>query len=147
MRRVTTDADARGPQPAADAAARLAAMSFAMPFRHYQELALEAFEAARARDDRRIYLTMPPGSGKTVLGLEIGRRVARPVVVLAPTTAIQAQWIAQWSSFRPEWPAAAAMTDRRAGPGADLPVAVRPRPRRDGRPDDDDADDERRCRR
>ena len=119
MRRVTTDADAHGQGPSAGAtgrsatqvatpsATRLAATSFAMPFRHYQELALEAFEAARARDDRRIYLTMPPGSGKTVLGLEIGRRTGRPVVVLAPTSAIQAQWVAEWSSFRPAWPAAA----------------------------------------
>ena len=76
MRRVTTDADAHGQGPSAGAtgrsatqvatpsATRLAAMSFVMPFRHYQELALEAFEAARARDDRRIYLTMPPGSGR-----------------------------------------------------------------------------------
>jgi len=90
-------------------------MSFAKPFRHYQELALDAFEDARRRDDQRIYLTMPPGSGKTVLGLEIARRTGNPTVVLAPTAAIQAQWIAEWASFLPAWPA-------ESGLGGDAPV-------------------------
>lgn len=81
-------------------------------FRHYQELALAAFERARATGDRHIYLTMPPGSGKTLLGLEIGRRLGRPIVALAPTSAIQAQWAAQWSSsFAPAL--VAATTDGR----------------------------------
>ncbi|MFN8519961.1 MAG: DEAD/DEAH box helicase family protein [Chloroflexota bacterium] len=88
--------------PGADLATRLAAATCVHRFRHYQELALAAFERARATGDRHIYLTMPPGSGKTLLGLEIGRRMARPMVALAPTTAIRGQWVAQWSgSFAP----------------------------------------------
>lgn len=89
-------------EPAADLAARLGAMRCVHTFRHYQELALAAFERTRASGDRHIYLTMPPGSGKTLLGLEIARRLGRPIVALAPTSAIQAQWVAQWAaSFAP----------------------------------------------
>jgi superfamily II DNA or RNA helicase len=46
---------------------------------------------------------VPPGGGKTLIGLEAARRLARPTVVLCPNTAIQAQWIAQWrTGFVPE---------------------------------------------
>ena len=37
-------------------------------------------------------MVAPPGSGKTVIGLEIVRRLGRPALVLAPTATIQAQW-------------------------------------------------------
>jgi superfamily II DNA or RNA helicase len=33
-----------------------------------------------------------PGSGKTVIGLEILRRLERPALVLAPTATIEGQW-------------------------------------------------------
>jgi superfamily II DNA or RNA helicase len=42
------------------------------------------------------YLVVPPGGGKTLIGLEAARRLGRPAVVLCPSTAIQAQWMAQW---------------------------------------------------
>ena len=48
----------------------------------------------------RLYLTLPPGSGKTLLGLEMVRRVGRPTVVLAPNTAIVGQWLDQWRRVR-----------------------------------------------
>ena len=48
------------------------------------------------------YLVIPPGGGKTLIGLEAARRLARPTLVLCPNTAIQAQWIAQWdAAFTP----------------------------------------------
>jgi superfamily II DNA or RNA helicase len=90
-------------------------MSFAFPFRRYQQLALEAFERAHAHGDRRIYLAMPPGSGKTVLGLEIARRVGRPTLVLSPTTAIQAQWLEEWGRFSPATVPASGEPDQSAG--------------------------------
>jgi superfamily II DNA or RNA helicase len=34
----------------------------------------------------------PPGSGKTLLGVEVIRRLGAPALVLAPNTAVQAQW-------------------------------------------------------
>jgi superfamily II DNA or RNA helicase len=76
-------------------------VSYRHPFRRYQALALEAFEKARAEGRRRTYLVLPPGAGKTVLGLEIARRLGNRTLALGPNTAIQAQWLAQWQDFQP----------------------------------------------
>ncbi len=91
--------------------ALLATTAFRHPFRPYQLRALEAFERARATGDTRIYLTMPPGSGKTVTGLEIARRIGRPALVLAPTSAIVGQWLEEWATFEPVVVAASASPD------------------------------------
>jgi superfamily II DNA or RNA helicase len=93
-----------GTVPAVTAAAGrpgvgLAPAKFTHPFRHYQVLALEAFEAGRKIGRERCYIVMPPGSGKTVVGLEIARRLDRKTVVFGPNTAIQAQWAGQWGDF------------------------------------------------
>jgi superfamily II DNA or RNA helicase len=74
-------------------------------FRRYQQLALDAFELSRALGRERCYVVMPPGSGKTVVGLEIARRLGRRTVVFGPNTAIQSQWAAQWLDFSPPRPA------------------------------------------
>ena len=99
-----------------DLAARFAATAFHAPFRRYQVLALDAFERQRAAGDARFYITMPPGSGKTVVGLEIARRLGRPTLVLGPTTAIQGQWLAEWAAFEP------ALVE--ASPSSDLAAPV-----------------------
>ena len=99
------------PTPDLEAASldqRLGAMSYSRPFRRYQSLALEAFERDQAANDRRAYLVLPPGAGKTVLGLEIARRLGRQTLILAPNTAVQAQWLQQWSDFHPPLVAASA---------------------------------------
>jgi superfamily II DNA or RNA helicase len=44
---------------------------------------------------------MPPGAGKTVLGLEVARRLGRRTLVLSPNTAIQEQWVREWREFQP----------------------------------------------
>jgi len=44
---------------------------------------------------------MPPGSGKTLLGLEIARRLGNRTICLGPNTAIQEQWVEQWQTFQP----------------------------------------------
>jgi superfamily II DNA or RNA helicase len=52
--------------------------------------------------DKATYIVVPPGGGKTLIGLEAARRLGRPTVVLCPNTAIQAQWMAQWqAAFSP----------------------------------------------
>jgi superfamily II DNA or RNA helicase len=43
--------------------------------------------------DRRLHLVAAPGSGKTILGLEIIRRINEPTLVLAPTITIRDQWV------------------------------------------------------
>ena len=70
----------------------LAGWRFAGRWRHYQELCLEAFEADRAAGETQTLLVAPPGSGKTLIGLEIVRRLGVPAVVLCPTQTIQRQW-------------------------------------------------------
>jgi hypothetical protein len=69
----------------------------------HQVRALAALDRDVARGDRATYLVVPPGGGKTLIGLEAARRLGRPTVVLCPNTAIQAQWMAQWqASFGPD---------------------------------------------
>ncbi|HEV2374866.1 MAG TPA: DEAD/DEAH box helicase family protein [Streptosporangiaceae bacterium] len=68
----------------------------------HQQAALGAFERDQARGDTATYLVVPPGGGKTLIGLEAARRLGRPTVVLCPNTAIQGQWITQWhTAFSP----------------------------------------------
>jgi superfamily II DNA or RNA helicase len=62
----------------------------------HQERAVRAFNADQATGDRSTYLVVPPGGGKTMIGLECARQAGRPTLVLCPNTAIQAQWIGQW---------------------------------------------------
>ena len=89
------------PLPPGDLAELFSTVAYERPFRRYQGLALDAFETARAAGRRQAYIVMPPGSGKTVLGLEIARRLGNRTVCLGPNTAIQSQWVEQWRSFRP----------------------------------------------
>ena len=89
------------PLPPGELAELFSTVAYERPFRRYQALALDAFEAARAAGRRRTYIVMPPGSGKTVLGLEIARRLGSRTVCLGPNTAIQGQWVEQWRSFHP----------------------------------------------
>lgn len=84
-----------------DLSSRFARISYCRPFRRYQSLALEAFERARAQGQRCSYLVLPPGAGKTVLGLEIARRLGNRALVLCPNTAVQSQWLRQWLDFQP----------------------------------------------
>ncbi len=89
----------------------LAKVAYRRPLHRYQQLAIDAFESARASGRRRSYLVLPPGAGKTVLGLEIARRLGNRTLVLGPNTAIQAQWLSQWQDFLPKRVPAGADTD------------------------------------
>lgn len=65
-------------------------MAFKGKWRDYQARVLEEMDAHL--DDRRLHVVAAPGAGKTVLGLEIVRRLGRPALVFAPTIAIRDQW-------------------------------------------------------
>ena len=61
-------------------------------------------------DDERLHVVAAPGSGKTVLGLEVVRRFDAPTLILAPTLAIRDQWIQRLMDLflpdgidEPEW--------------------------------------------
>ena len=65
----------------------------------FQAEALARIEAGWAAGRQRTLVVLPPGAGKTVVGLEAARRRGRPAVVLSPNTAIQGQWVEQWRAY------------------------------------------------
>src|SRR5258708_30214709 len=67
--------------------------------RPYQLTALEALDTGWAAGQHRAGVVLPPGSGKTLVGLEAARRLSRKTVVFVPNTAIQSQWAAHWKGY------------------------------------------------
>ena len=70
-----------------------------VPLRASQAEALAAVEALAETRIPRAHLVLPPGAGKTLLGLEAARRLRRRTLVLVPSTAVQAQWLRTWEGF------------------------------------------------
>ncbi|MEW2352824.1 DEAD/DEAH box helicase family protein [Spirillospora sp. NPDC029432] len=65
--------------------------------RPYQEKALAGLDRVWAGGHGRAWVVLPPGAGKTLVGLEAARRLGRRTVVLVPNTAIQNQWVVHWA--------------------------------------------------
>ncbi|HEY0650335.1 DEAD/DEAH box helicase family protein [Phenylobacterium sp.] len=68
----------------------LSRMQFKGVWRDYQARVLE--EIGDHLADGRLHVVAAPGAGKTILGLEIVRRLGRRALVFAPTVAIRDQW-------------------------------------------------------
>lgn len=68
----------------------LSRMQFRGVWRDYQAQVLEQMEGHL--ENGRLHVVAAPGAGKTVLGLEIVRRLGRRAVVFTPTVAIRDQW-------------------------------------------------------
>jgi len=68
----------------------LDSLSFRYPFRKYQRMILARVESGAS--DEKHHIVAPPGSGKTIVGLELIRSFGEPAVVFAPTATIQRQW-------------------------------------------------------
>ncbi|MCP3739898.1 DEAD/DEAH box helicase family protein [Rossellomorea sp. BNER] len=66
-------------------------ISFIYDWRTYQHRVLSSLE--EHLQNRHLHLIAPPGSGKTVLGLEVMLRLNEPTLILAPTLAIKNQWL------------------------------------------------------
>jgi superfamily II DNA or RNA helicase len=64
---------------------------FRSTWRPYQARVLGEME--QHLDDRKLHVVAAPGSGKTVLGLEVVHRLDAPALILAPTLAIRDQWV------------------------------------------------------
>jgi superfamily II DNA or RNA helicase len=64
---------------------------FQKPWRSYQQRVISELE--QHLDDNHLHIIAAPGSGKTVLGLEVMRRMNRPTLILSPTVAIRDQWV------------------------------------------------------
>ena len=65
-------------------------LKFKYDWRSYQKHFLDGFDTHIT--DNHLHVIAPPGSGKTILGLEILIRIGKPTLVLAPTLTIRNQW-------------------------------------------------------
>ena len=81
-----------------DRSRRPPTLHFEGRFRRYQ-MSMLGLAADHPTADRRYHLVAPPGSGKTIIGLELIGRFGRPAVVFAPTTTIQGQWLDKLAMF------------------------------------------------
>ncbi len=79
---------------------------------------MAAFDRDRSEGRRRTHIVAPPGSGKTLLGVELVRRVGRRALVLTPNSAVQIQWPRAVRKF-----GSAADVARVAGPEPFFPIA------------------------
>lgn len=68
----------------------LSVLEFKFPWRSYQHTLLKHFDSHIS--DHHFHVIAPPGSGKTILGIEILRRLGKKTLVLAPTLTIRNQW-------------------------------------------------------
>ncbi|RLJ63407.1 helicase-like protein [Lacinutrix venerupis] len=75
----------------------LDALKFIFPWRSYQAKLLKHFESHMA--DNHFHVIAPPGSGKTILGIEIFKRLGKKTLVLAPTLTIRNQWKDRLQTF------------------------------------------------
>ncbi len=83
-------------------------MAFQGNWRTYQASLLERLDSYL--EDKRLHIVAAPGSGKTVFGLEVVRRINQPTLILAPTITIRNQWaerLVQYflphGSSKPDW--------------------------------------------
>lgn len=83
-------------------------MAFQRTWRTYQSRLLDRLDSYL--DDKRLHVVAAPGSGKTVFGLEVVRRINQPTLVLAPTITIRNQWVERLvqhflpsDSPKPDW--------------------------------------------
>lgn len=66
-------------------------LQFHWTWRTYQKRVLD--RADSYLKDKRIHVVAAPGSGKTILGIELIRRVNQATLVLAPSITIRDQWL------------------------------------------------------
>lgn len=58
----------------------------------YQKEILNVFEDERVHGEKKIHIVAPPGSGKTIVGLEMICRIDEPTLILVPNLTLQEQW-------------------------------------------------------
>jgi len=75
----------------------LRVLEFKFPWRSYQSKLLDNFKSHLS--DSHFHIIAPPGSGKTILGIEIIRRLGKKTLVLGPTLTIRNQWENRLQSF------------------------------------------------
>lgn len=82
-------------------------IKFKYSWRKYQQRVLDELQTYLS--DNHLHVVAPPGSGKTVLGLEVMLRLNRPTLILSPSITIRNQWIQRFCELflqteqPPEW--------------------------------------------
>jgi len=81
-------------------------LKFKYPFRVHQKMILDRFnqeiQRTKPGEPLRFHVVAPPGSGKTIVGIELAIRLRKPSLVVCPNTAIQGQWVEKLGMFIPE---------------------------------------------
>lgn len=69
------------------------------PAFHWRASQRHVLDIAARVTDECWHLCAPPGAGKTLLALELARRLGRPTLVLSPTVVVREQWCAATAMF------------------------------------------------
>lgn len=67
-------------------------LRFQYPLRKYQSDIIALCDRKLKDGEKELHIVAPPGSGKTIIGLEIITRFRCPSLVVCPNTTIQSQW-------------------------------------------------------
>ena len=82
-------------------------IAFKYTWRNYQQRVLSELDSYL--DDGALHVVAPPGSGKTVLGLQVMLKLNKPALIIAPTIAVRNQWVDRFCELFlqtdqvPEW--------------------------------------------
>ncbi|HEY9731297.1 MAG TPA: DEAD/DEAH box helicase family protein [Drouetiella sp.] len=79
----------------------LAELNFRFPLRKYQKEILDLVHKKIEDGEQEIHIVAPPGSGKTIIGLQLISTFKCPSLILSPNTTIQSQWKQKVEMFLP----------------------------------------------
>lgn len=74
---------------------------FQFPLRRYQQDIIDLCNQKLAAGEQELHIVAPPGSGKTIIGLQIVSQFKCPTLVVSPNTTIQSQWGQKLNLFFP----------------------------------------------
>ena len=72
-------------------------VQFKGTFRDYQQTVLD--NSNKYLKNGKIHIVAAPGSGKTILGLELISRLKQPALIFSPTITIKNQWKSRFEMF------------------------------------------------
>lgn len=89
----------------------LSELAFRFPLRKYQKEILDLVHKKIENGEQEIHIVAPPGSGKTIIGLQLISTFKCPSLILSPNTTIQSQWKQKVDLFMPPAAEAFGTTD------------------------------------
>ncbi len=75
---------------------------FQLEYRKHQKIVFDKFDNVLKKHQNKsfkFHVVSPPGSGKTIMGIEMGIRLGKPMLIVCPNTAIQGQWMDKFNLF------------------------------------------------